>query len=82
MEKSTYEVEEMILAMVNIALENENLKRKNYELEEGCVISIDRENESIKKRMFEVILRSLFNDSNCDNVLLSVIDCMNEPVEV
>lgn len=81
MSKNTYEVEEIILAMVDVAFKNQELERENYELETGSVCYFDEENESIKRKMFEVTLRSLFNDSSRENVLMDVIDSMYKPAE-
>ena len=76
MEKNTYEVEEMILSMVDTVLENQELKRENYELETGNVCCFNGESETIKRKLFETALRGLFSSSNQDAVLMDVIDSM------
>lgn len=80
MAKSRYEVEEMILGMVDTVLEKQELARDNYELETGNVCCFNEECERIKRRMFEAALRGLFSDCNQDGVLMSIIDSMYEPI--
>ena len=70
------DVEEIILSIVNMALDKEELEREYNELETGEPSCYGEGDLAIKKRMFKVVLKCLFDNSNKDDVLLSVIDSM------
>lgn len=49
MEKKTYKMEEIILAMVDIALENQALTMEDFGLREGRSLSVDDKKNNVKR---------------------------------